>query len=78
MPGVNAQLPVVEHTVVVIALVTIRPQSTVEKIVQEVTPKLRYVTKTHALVSYIIPINPLKRFITYTFILINRLDFFFL
>ena len=57
VPGVNAQLPVVEHTVVVIALVTIRPQSTVEKIVQEVTPKLRYVTKTHALVSYIIPIN---------------------
>ena len=62
MPGVNAQLPVVEHIVVVIALVTIRPQSTVEKIVQEVTPKLRYVTKTHALVSYITQIIPPKRF----------------
>jgi len=62
VPGVNAQHPVVEHTVVVIALVTIRPLSTVEKIVQEVTRKLRYVTTTHAQVSYIIPINPLKRF----------------
>ena len=51
MPGVNAQLPVVEHTVVVIALVTIRPLSTVEKIVQEVTRKPEYVTRTHVLVS---------------------------
>ena len=62
MPGVNAQHPVVEHTVVVIALVMILPQSTAEKIVQEVTRNLKYVTKTRALVSYIIQINPLKRF----------------
>ena len=51
VPGVNAQHPVVEHTVVVIALVIIRLQSTVEKIAQEVTRKLKYVTKTRALVS---------------------------
>ena len=62
MPGVNAQHPVVEHTVVVIALVIILPQSTAEKIVREVTRKLKYVTKPRALVSYIIQIIPLKRF----------------
>ena len=51
MPGVNAQYPVVEHTVVVIALVIIRLQSTVEKIAQELTRKLKYVTQIHVLVS---------------------------
>ena len=51
VPGVNAQYPVVEHTVVVIALVIIRLQSTAEKIAQEVTRKLKYVTQIHVLVS---------------------------